>query len=175
MKILASVILLAATSASADPKVSLYYPGGTVLVHLDDDTGAIAKLVGTDKKGVVRCVTATDQIVATAGAADVDVTGCFVAITRAGKLVAPPAGKRWDFSHLIPFDDGGLRVDANATGDALELAIDGAAGNAIGLWVDCADTRGDLRCRQVHGMVGKFNWDVAFAVTKGGGVKLASW
>jgi hypothetical protein len=165
MKILAAVTCtLLASTAHADSSVSIYHPKGMLLVSLGDGGGKLGPQVAGNR-GAVRCYTAADKITATAGAGEVDVTGCFVGIRRDGKLV-PPVGKRFDFSHMIPPLDGTFAV--SPAKDAQQVLITGVAGNAIGLWVDCAERRGDLRCQQNSGMAGKFSWEVRFDVLKGG-------
>jgi hypothetical protein len=172
MKMLAWLVLaVSATSvASAEPMVSMSTPKGMLLVHFEDDTGALAKLVGKDKKGVVRCYTAADKIAATHGQA---ISGCYVGITRDGQLVAPPADKRWTDDHLVGLDDGGLRIEKLKKPDELGLTITDNAGSAIGLWVDCDAKPKGVTCDIDHGMAGKYNWEISFVVTKGGGVRAA--
>ena len=174
MKILA-LLMLVSSVAAADNTVSLYNPTGQpMLVALGDDAGKIDALVGHGKTGVVRCYQENDGYTGVSGAADGPIVGCYVAITRDGKLVAPPAKTQWSLAHLFPLPDASLTIDEAKTGE-LTLTIGRGVANAIGLWVDCADKRGDLRCRQNSGMLGKFGWEVAFTITKGGGVKLATW
>ncbi len=164
MKAAVLLVLLPAL-ARADSHLSVYVPSGMLLIGLGDDPTLVT---AAGNKGVVRCFAETDKVTAIAGAGEVAVTGCYVGIRRDGKLIAPPAG-RLSFSHLMPPLDG--TVSIKQTKDAVQLQLDGSAANAIALWVDCADKRGDLSCRTNNGMLGKFHWEIAIDVLKGGAVR----
>jgi hypothetical protein len=71
--------------------------------------------------------------------------------------------------------DGTAVVEPGAAKGTVAVTIAGAAANAIGLWVDCADRRGDLVCRPNSGMAGQYSWDVRFVVGAGGAARRAAW
>jgi hypothetical protein len=56
----------------------------------------------------------------------------------------------------------------------VQLTISGTTANALALWIDCDDRRGDVRCVPDQGMAGKLTWDVLFAVGKGGTIRAAT-
>ena len=165
------VIAVLGTTAYADNAATIYTAKGMLLVQLEDD-GKLAALVGNGHKGVVQCFTADDKVEATMGAGEIEVTGCFVGIRRNGKLAAPPSAKtRWDLPHLAPEMEAGITVEAGKAKDTLQLMIGGMGANAIGLWIDCTDKRGDVRCQEDNGMAGKYSWDIVFTVGKGGAIR----
>jgi len=151
--------LLCATTAHAQPKAEIYSAKSSLVVRLDDDDkNTLAVLVGKDKKAPVRCFAPADKAA---------LVGCYVGVKRDGTLIAPELA----VTQLAPPLDGELTTRPIA--DALELTISGSAGNAIGLWVDCADKRGVLRCKP-NQAAGKLGWDVRFVVLKGGNVRAAA-
>ena len=159
------LIAALASPALADSEVRLYNPGATVLVKLDDPQ--LARTVGAGKQtGPVRCYTEADNLTASAGAGDLQIVGCFVAIDRAGKLHAP-AQKKWSLDHLLGVD-GALRVESNDKAGVATVTVSGPAAAALGLFIGCSDRRGDVACAVDQGMAGKFTWDISFKVTKAG-------
>jgi hypothetical protein len=164
-------VLVATSTASAETQPEIYFPGGMMLLHLDDDGGKLQTLVGKGKQGVVRCYVEADGYDGIMGASGMAVTGCYVGIARTGKLVAPPAGKKWGMRHMLPYFDGSITVGVGA--DSATVDISGVAANAIALWANCESQPATavLQCREATGMLGKFGYNLAFDVTKGGAVR----
>lgn len=174
-RLLVLAVVSAAGTALADDGVVLYTPNGLLVVHMSDESGDLAKLVGDGKRGPMRCYAEADGVV---GLHDQPMIGCFVAIKRDGSLVAPPmlstSPKRIETYHFSGISDGALQIQPGAKPDTLALSISGNAGSLIGLWVDCLGKPRDLKCEGDHGMAGRFNWTIELVVTKGGGVKRPS-
>ena len=157
--------------ATADPYISIFHPGGGILLaELDDGGGALAKLVGSSKQNPVRCYKATDGVIGILGAAGDPIAGCFVGIARDGTLVPPPASKKWSLAHMLPSLDVTPGFAKRPDG-SIEVTLSGGGGNAVGLWVDCYNVKGPMTCVESNGMLGKFNWTIAFVVGKGGVVR----
>jgi hypothetical protein len=172
MKVAALLCFLCA-GAHADSVAEPYFPDDkTLLVKLDDASGELARLVGKAHKGVVRCFDKTDKVVGIIGAGEYDVTGCFVAVRRDGKLAPPPpATKRWTMTHFMPPLNGGLRVEpVGKTGD-LAVTISDGTGNAIWLWIDPSAKHDELSLEPNAGMAGKITWEPRFVVGKGGTIR----
>jgi hypothetical protein len=160
--VLASLVSLAGPVA-ADPSAELSrLPNRNLLVHIDDDSGQLAKLVHTGHTGVVRCFDKSENLQNTEG---VPVVGCFVAVTRDGHLVAPPSDKAWPRTyHTNWMGTDTLAITARSA-TKLELTISGMTADVLGLWVDCADgSRGDLTCHEQAFTGDKFTWDISFGV-----------
>jgi hypothetical protein len=141
--------------------------------------------LGNAKQGVLRCYTTSSKI---------DDVGCYVGITRDGKLVAPaflPKGKTGDASYALiafapelggdytasdvtPQPKGGkLPVGGSLADERVEIQIGGALGAAISLHTNCP-SKGGLRCEDADGESyrhGKTNPVASFTVGAGGKIK----
>jgi hypothetical protein len=162
-------VLAASATASADREVSLYTPPGSkeLVVRLNDD-GELAALVGTGRGGVVRCYAESDGVI---GNYEEPLAGCFVAIRRDGRVVAPPApnaDKRLSTEHLIHVTEGTLFIEPGPKRDTRLVTIGGAIGTALGLWIDCGGKPRDVACQADHAMGGKFEWQIQLVVGKNG-------
>lgn len=145
------------TSGTAE----LFPAKGMLVLQLSTGEGPLPDLAPIKKAGTVRCTTSADAPIP---------IGCFVGIKRDGTLTAPVFGKDAPLGKLQPPIEGPYSwgYDKNKQ---LEISVNGAAANAIGLWIDCAPQRGTLRCDTESGMAGKFNWTIRFLVVAGGQVR----
>ena len=143
---------------------TVYPAKGMLIVELSTGEGPLPDLAPMKKAGTVRCTTAADAPVP---------IGCYVGIKRDGTFTSPVFNKGdAPLAKLLPPTEGSYAwtYDKNKQ---LEVSINGATANAIGLWVDCAPQRGTLRCDTENGMAGKFNWTIRFVVIGGGQVRSA--
>jgi hypothetical protein len=166
--VLALSLPLLASTAAANQRVQRYNPGNTIILYLEEN-GWIMHHVGHGKQtGPVRCYSLDDKLTVDKGNGWDSLEGCFVEIDRNGTLRSPAPTKKWSL-HRMADMDGALQVDDRKT--FAEVSIGGIAGNALGLYIGCADKRGDVRCRATTASDGSVTWTIVFGVGKDGALK----
>jgi hypothetical protein len=165
---LALTLALHPLAAGADQRVWLYNPGNTIVLYLEEN-GWILQHVGDGKQtGPVRCYSLADKLTVDKGNGADRLEGCFVEIDRNGALRAPTPTKDWPLHRMVDLD-AALDVEDRKT--FAEVSIGGAAGNALGLYIGCADKHGDVRCRSTTARDGSVSWAIVFGVGKHGALR----